>query len=398
MNKTVVGWSAALLVLALSVAWLPVPGPWVSPILAAAAWIFLLIFGRKRPVPLDPILVPAPQPDLPERVAAEPVLRIEEVLPKLLEDDLQRYRASVEVILGFKELVVSDTENAVLRVTEALFTLVKNSKDLSTHIEKSLSFISDGDSGLKKTLTNLEEQVRVFQTLASHFTQVKDGLNADIGTLAKAVGSINQFSETLSDLADQTNVLAINASIEAARVGIHGRGFAVIATQVQALAKNSKGIAETMARTIREVVGNVEASFQRQSQRIGDAEALIVHSDGELRKWADHVGPQLAEVGTMISESRGLAQIVTGELGEVTVSLQFQDRTKQILDHLADTLSETTARVISSSGIEPGPVPEKLREEALQSASRHFTVKEEWALVSSSAEKEPHGARSVEIF
>jgi methyl-accepting chemotaxis protein len=316
-----------------------------------------------------------------------------------VSDDLQRHRAVLQLLDGLKGLVVTDTEAAVVQLTEVLFALVRNSKDVSQHIEKSLTFITDGDAGLGRTVANLEEQVRVFETLSSRFSQLKDGLSTDIGALTKAVGSINQFSETLSDLADQTNVLAINASIEAARVGLHGRGFAVIATQVQVLAKNSKDISEKMARTVREVVASVETSFGRQGAKIEESEGLIRRSEEGLKRWAGHVGPQLTEAGGMVSEARRLAVLVTQELNDLTVSLQFQDRTKQILDHMSLVLADSTIRLIQSAGLAGAGVPAHLRDEALSQASRHFTIREEWALTPSvSQTQDVRPSRAVELF
>jgi len=391
MNKIVLAGSGGLLAVSAAVFFAPPPFNLLSPAAAAGAWVWALFGPRRRPAPESRTVAAAvPPPPPPPRV------EVREVVPGALSADLQRYRAGLDVLKGLKSLVVTDTEAAVLRLTEALFTLVGNSKEVSSHIEKSLGFLTDGDSGLRRTVGNLEQQVRVFESLASHFSGFRTELGTDIAALTQTVGSINEFSETLSDLADQTNVLAINASIEAARVGVHGRGFAVIAGHVQSLARNSKDISEKMARTVREVVADVQSSFARQTDRIREADSLIVRSEVELRRWADHVGPQLNEVEAMIADSRRLAELVTSELNDVTVSLQFQDRTKQILDHMAQVLDDSARRVVDAAGLAGQPVPPGLRDEAYADASRHFTVQEEWTAVP--GRSPAPGPRSVELF
>lgn len=390
MNKTATGWSAALVLFGITAGFLPGWGPWLAPLFVVSGWFLLAFHGHRVPVTV------AAAPPVQLSVAPEVRVEVQEIVPPGLIDDLQRFRGSLSLMGGLKTLVVNDTEAAVVRLTEALFTLVGNSKEVSSHIEKSLSFITNGDSGLGRTVVNLEEQVRVFEALSGHFSQVRTGLEADIGVLTQAVGSINQFSGILSDLADQTNVLAINASIEAARVGVHGRGFAVIANHVQSLAKNSKDISEKMAKTVREVVGSVETSFARQTKRIDEAETMISRSERELRQWSSHVAPQVAEVETMIAEARQLAQVVTNELGEVTVSLQFQDRTRQILDHIAEILNDNKERLVKAAGLPPGDLAPEHVEAAFREASRHFTVREEWAL--GPAKKVKPGVASVELF
>lgn len=391
MNRKVLIGSALLLTGGILVGFLPAPASWVAPVLVVSAWLVVVV---RRPQPVEGAPVVAAPPPVQPTVEVE----VREVVPGGLTDELYRYRATIDLLRDLKTLVVNDTEAAVIRLTGALFTLVQNSQEVSLHIEKSLDFLSDGESGLGKTLGNLETQLHVFDSLDQRFSQLKDALTGDIEALTKTVGSINQFSSTLTDLADQTNVLAINASIEAARVGIHGRGFAVIATQVQALAKNSKDIADKMARTVRDVVSSVEASFARQIQRIQDSEALIVNSEAELRRWAGHVNPQMATVGSMIGEARQLASVVTKELGDVTVSLQFQDRTKQILDHIDGVLVEISEKLVRSSGLEVHSVPPGLRAEALESASKLFTIREEWDLVADLRSGFSRSPKSIELF
>lgn len=394
MNNSVLGWSALLLAAGGLLWFLPVPGPWAAPVLVFSSWLMAVFGGRRRKPAEAPAPVPA-APPLPPPLAAAPLIEVREVVPPVLLDDIQRFRGTLELADALKTMVAADTEESVIRLTRALFTLVENSKNVSSSIERSLAFINDGDSGLGKTVANLDQQVRVFQALTAHFDHVKTGLTTDIEALTKAVGSINQFSGTLSDLADQTNVLAINASIEAARVGVHGRGFAVIASHVQALAKSSKAISDKMAQTVREVVGSVGVSFARQTGRIEESEKLIRGAEGELRRWSEHAGPQVAEVQSMIGESRKLAQVVTQELGDVTVSLQFQDRTRQMLDHLTLILDDDGRRLSMAAGLPEGPVPQAAKDAAFEAASRYFTVREEWSL---GPVRTGAGSKPVELF
>jgi len=153
-----------------------------------------------------------------------------------------------------------------------------------------------------------------------------------------------------------------------------------------------------MAKTVRDVVTNVETSFDRQTRRIQESEALIVHSQQELQQWAGHVTPQLETVSRMIDEARRLAQVVTSELGEVTVSLQFQDRTKQLLEHLDALLVQVSDRLIGSAGLGTQSVPRELRTEAFQTASRLFTVREEWDLVADAKFGNSRAPKPVELF
>ena len=311
---------------------------------------------------------------------------------------VQGQEVTLAVVGQMGRLVAQDAEEAVLSLSRSLFDLVENSRKVSAHIEESLGFLTGGDGGLATMAPHLETHWRAFEELGSDFKALRETLEKDLSVLTSTVETINSFSDSLSDLADQTNVLAINASIEAARVGIHGRGFAVIATNVQALAKNSKAISEKMASTIRSVVQAVELSFTHQTERIELSRRLIGRSGDDLRAWSSQVGPQLERIETVIQQTHEMASKVTKELNAATVSLQFQDRIRQILEHLGilvDEVAHALERIPGRAGFE---VPRTLRDETWKKIGKIFTVDQESALVGMKAPADQSVTKKVELF
>lgn len=304
-------------------------------------------------------------------------------LPSDLEESLRIFILLLPELEKLRDLVVGETEKATINLTKDIFNLTQASENVTQKVAQCLDKLCRGDTGLGKTAEKLQSKTIVFQKLSQNFLTLKNVFSKDIHNLKTTVEKINEFSSHISDLADQTNILAINASIEAARVGIQGKGFSVIANQVQILSKNSKEIAEKMAQIVQEVVHAVDESFIRQGQRVAEAELHISESEKDLTQIADQIIPQVADVEKNFDEIHELSQVVSEQLSSITMALQFQDRIRQVLEHMSQALSEVSGQIrttgqLSTSSLESAQYEKKV-EELL---SRYFTMKEEFEALS----------------
>lgn len=199
-----------------------------------------------------------------------------------------------------------------------------------------------GDSGEQRNVIDLIEKGR--DDLSAMLDRLRAGVAARsemfsrIKEIARFSDDLKAMAATVSGIASQTNLLALNAAIEAARAGEAGRGFAVVADEVRKLSTQSdnsgKQIAQrvdAVAQTIATIVHMTESQAVLEEQAMQDSEQII---QGVLKVFGDTVG-YLTQAA---AEFQDEGHAVQNTVAEVLVSLQFQDRISQILGHVAADL------------------------------------------------------------
>ncbi|MDF1809975.1 MAG: methyl-accepting chemotaxis protein [Phycisphaerales bacterium] len=163
---------------------------------------------------------------------------------------------------------------AVEELSQSVTEVAAKSSDATNASEESQHLAEEGGNVVRSTVEEME------------------GIATEVNASAQTINSLGEQSEkigeiiaVINDIADQTNLLALNAAIEAARAGEHGRGFAVVADEVRKLAERTTQATEEVSSSIRGIQGETISAVQRieaGSERVGRGVELANQAGSSL--------------------------------------------------------------------------------------------------------------------
>jgi methyl-accepting chemotaxis protein len=159
------------------------------------------------------------------------------------------------------------------------------------------------------------------QTVVSGAT----GKVEDLGKLGERIGAV---VETIDDIAEQTNLLALNAAIEAARAGEHGRGFAVVADEVRKLAERSRRETKAIGELIRDVQGGTRDAVQAMAEGAAHVQAGAAQAEragralDEILAAAEQTVEQVTVIASAAQQMAARSRDVTGAMASISAVVE----------------------------------------------------------------------------
>lgn len=203
----------------------------------------------------------------------------------------------------------SSTAAAVEQITVSISSVAQGAEEVLKLSRESMQLTSSSNQSLNELLNEVARVENAVKDIAS-----------SVEEFVRSSQAITNMTKQVKDMADQTNLLALNAAIEAARAGEHGRGFAVVADEVRKLAEKSGAAAneiDVVTRTLGEQSDGVEKSIDQglkslasSQERVGKVVSLLAEATHAVERASEGVGEITSSVKEQTAASNDIARNV----------------------------------------------------------------------------------------
>ncbi|TVQ17242.1 MAG: hypothetical protein EA382_19115 [Spirochaetaceae bacterium] len=276
-------------------------------------------------------------------------------------------RETVPVLSALADIAIDKSRSGSTTLTDDIYRIADESRKLGESIAAFLTRLSTGDASLQHRLHDLTEDNRRLETVRETFDQTDRMLSASIDTISTSVMVTGDLLSHVTEIAEQTSILAINAAIYAAKAGDHGKGFTVIASEIQRLASTSKEVAQKIGENTSAIERHVADLTRRYQDLIAESRGSLEETSASLSATIEGLSPEMDRMEESIRQASSVSAAMTGRLSECSMAMQEQDAIQQIVGHMVDILQTAFDEAVSSGA---SPVASEAESERMGAAAR----------------------------
>jgi len=282
-----------------------------------------------------------------------------------LASTAQELNATAEELLAQTENINTETQNTSASVEEVTSSVEEVAASAQT-VAKATQELAEKASIVSSAANEGRKAVETIAQIIVSTANKTNQTEKIVQSLAERARNIGEITETISSIAEQTNLLALNAAIEAARAGEAGKGFAVVADEIRKLAEESQTATGRIAETLEEIqkvsqeaseatreTVEVVQQASEQSESVGKTLANILKEVGEIASMIDNLAAsaeeQSAAAEEISSAMSNVAHSVTNiaqEIDESNKAVKQQAESSQQVSASAEELATFAANLV----------------------------------------------------
>ncbi|KHK00428.1 methyl-accepting chemotaxis protein [Desulfovibrio sp. TomC] len=247
---------------------------------------------------------------------------------ELLSREISTVTASVEE----QERRTTETATAMEEMNATVLEVARNASEASTKADAARGQAVEGRAVVARSMAAISRVDTVSR-------EVKAGMD-ELGAKAQAIGTI---MNVISDIADQTNLLALNAAIEAARAGEAGRGFAVVADEVRKLAEKTM----TATKEVGASIGAIQTGARDSMAKVDEATQAVATATELARASETALGEIVALVDDTSSQVQGIATAAEEQSATTEEINRAEEQVSRLSSEIAHGMRESAGVVES---------------------------------------------------
>jgi hypothetical protein len=289
-----------------------------------------------------------------------------ESVSEVVGQDLARLEQCFAILQKQVGVTIRTSEQAVLEMVTRLHRVHQRSDELhrqvtdavsrSRHLSEASQHEADGNRVTVETLAHSQQA----------FLQARQANQERIRLVVEQVRHLTPLTSLISDISRQTNLLAINASIEAARAGAEGAGFKVVAAEVRRLSAQTADAAAQISQGITKVAEAIEGELNQASDLNTDSAASqlseVACHIAQISASLNEVVPYLSQLSSNMHDGM---EVITTDIIDAMGHMQFQDINRQLLEQVESalgSLQEHSAALYALVGGNAPPPPQALEQ------------------------------------
>ncbi|NES24629.1 MAG: methyl-accepting chemotaxis protein [Symploca sp. SIO3E6] len=293
-----------------------------------------------------------------EQVAAGNLTKTVEVISN---DEIGQLLAAFQIMTRNLNSLISQVQQSGIQVTTSTTQIAATGKELEATLNEQLASTNQVVTTTKEIASTSEQLAHTIQEFAAvseatataasnsqtgllsmeatmeHLVNATSSISAKLGVISEKANTINSIITTITKVADQTNLLSLNAAIEAEKAGEYGRGFAVVAREIRRLADQT-AIAtleiEQMVKSMQSAVSSGVMEMDKFSQEVVNSVEDVHHISEQLAKIIQQVQSFTPRFETV---NQGMANQFQGAQEISAAMVQLYEASQQTADSLSET-------------------------------------------------------------